>query len=176
MQFYLTDFIKHNLFYCYFWLCICTALGKQLSPHVLSLFIYKIPVILISHVILSPLKQEFVDICRALETFGCVVLWRHSQSPTAPLRGSGCSGGGERKLQQSIPHGIRPHRGVPGSQHQCGQEFELRLVFGGQLTHDRCKLDARPEEKGTSLLRNTNSCKKHQVCIYFHFALQWRWR
>lgn len=175
MRFYFIDFIKHNLF-CYFWLCICMALGKWLSLHVLSLPIYKIPVILISHVILSPLKRAFADICRALETFGCTVLWQHSQSPTAPLCGSGCGSGGERRLWQSIPHGRRPHRGVPGSQHQCAQEFQLRLVLGGQLTHHRFKWDVRPEEKGTPLLRNTNGCKKHQVFIYFHIVLQWRWR
>lgn len=97
MRFYFIDFIKHNLFYCCFQLSICTALGKGLSLHVLSLPIYKIPVILIFHVILSLLKQEFADICGAPETFGWTVLWQCSQSLTAPLWGSGWSGGERKK-------------------------------------------------------------------------------
>lgn len=111
------------------------VLGKLFSLHVLSSLIFKTPVILPSHVTLSPLKEDTADFCRALQTFGCAVLW-HNQGPTVPCCGSDCEG--ERSNTSSME--ADSHRGVPGSQHQI-QESELRALYweGNQQVQMRCQ-------------------------------------
>lgn len=79
------DFQKLNTFYCYFWLCIYVLpLESDLASMSLVYLFIKCYDLTFSCYIIT-LKEDFVDFCRALETFGCVVLRQDSQSPTAPL-------------------------------------------------------------------------------------------